>query len=402
VLGRPDGVDHRAEVRRMAKDLEVSVLDLTGHSYPLSEQIELARTFTEAGIRNWVPDQTFNWWPDGLLDPDLAPVVEQGWPKHTFWDRYVQIAWVAALVPGSTWAVSPDVVRRGPDTMAQMAMTLHEFTGGNVLLCLTAGEVKQLAPFGYEEEKPFTRVDEMIQVLEQLWTSDVPFDFDGQTVHLKNAYMGLRSSDGTLPPITTIGLSPRLRRIAARHGAYVPVAGTAEVVQEQMAEARAEAERVGRDPAELKFWSHGVTDPAAAAQSTATFHGSFTAETAEDEAIIRSSPLAKWAAVGGWIPVNREKSPFGADYHYASDMVPTEWDRDRVFAVLDKVPDDDVHYTINGFDDIVRRFVRTAEAGVDMVRVTDRSAEIVPGMRHRLTDLYVRATKAAREQLAAS
>jgi hypothetical protein len=61
-----------------------------------------------------------------------------------------------------------------------------------------------------------------------------------------------------------------------------------------------------------------------------------------------------------------------------------------------------VHYTINGFDDIVRRFVRTAEAGVDMVRVTDRSAEIVPGMRHRLTDLYVRATKAAREQLAAS
>jgi alkanesulfonate monooxygenase SsuD/methylene tetrahydromethanopterin reductase-like flavin-dependent oxidoreductase (luciferase family) len=392
--------DRRLGVDRMGKGLEVSLLDLTGHSYPLAEQIELARKLTDAGIRNWVPDQTFNWWPDGLLEPDIAPIVNQGWPKHTFWDRYVQIAWVAALVPGSTWAVSPDVVRRGPDTMAQMMMTLHEFTGGNVLLCLTAGETKQLAPYGYHEDKPFTRVDELVQVLEKLWTSDVPFDFDGATLHLKNAYMGLRSSDGTLPPITTIGLSPRLRRIAARHGAYVPVAGTAEVVQEQMAEARAEAERVGRDPAELKFWSHGVTDPTATRPTGAKFHGSYTAETEEDKEIIRHSPMAKWSAVGGWIPVSPEISPFGPDYHYASDLVPTEWDRERVFAILDKVPDDEVHYSFDGFDEIVDRMVRTAEAGVDMLRITDRSAEIVPGMRHRLTDLYIRATKAAREKLA--
>jgi hypothetical protein len=145
-------------------------------------------------------------------------------------------------------------------------------------------------------------------------------------------------------------------------------------------------------------------DPAAFArfgESGAKFHGSFTAETPEDEEIIRRSPLAKWATVGGWMG-NPATSPFGPDYHYARDLIPTEWPKERVFAILDTVPDDDVEYTFQGFDDIVDSIVRTADAGVDMIRITDRSAEIVPGMRHRLTDLYVRATKAAREQLAAT
>jgi alkanesulfonate monooxygenase SsuD/methylene tetrahydromethanopterin reductase-like flavin-dependent oxidoreductase (luciferase family) len=277
-------------------------------------------------------------------------------------------------------------------------MTLHEFTGGNVLFCFTAGEIKQLAPYGYHEDKLFTRVDELVQVLERLWTSDVPFDFEGATLHLKNAYMGLRSSDGTLPPITTIGRSPRLRRIAARHGAYVPVMGTVEMVQEQIADARAEAERVGRDPAELRFWSHGVSERAAP-PSGATFHGVFTAETPEDEEVIRRSPLAKWATVGGWMG-NPATSPFGPDYHYARDLIPSEWDRARVYAVLDTVPDDEVHYSFQGFDELVDQMVRTAEAGVDLIRISDRAAEINPAMRHRLTDLHVRVTTAARERLA--
>jgi alkanesulfonate monooxygenase SsuD/methylene tetrahydromethanopterin reductase-like flavin-dependent oxidoreductase (luciferase family) len=333
-----------------------------------------------------------SWWPEGLIEVGATPT-------HTFWDRYVQVAWISALVPESTWTIALDTVRRKPDTLAQMMMTLHEFTGGKVLFSLAAGEAKQLAPFGYVEDKPFTRLDETVQVLRRLWTSDEAFDFDGKTLQLRSAYMGLRSTDGTLPPLTTIGLSPRLRKISARYGAYVPVGGTVEMVQEQIQGFRDEAERFGRDPDELKFWGTASDASRRAATNGAKFRASYIAETEEDRETIRTSPLSKWPAVGGWIPVNREISPFGADYHYANDMVPTEWDRARVFAVLDKVPDEDVHYDFRTYDDMVDDIVRSAEAGIDLIRFSDRSGEIVPDFRTRLTDMYVRATREAKEKL---
>jgi hypothetical protein len=96
-----------------------------------------------------------------------------------------------------------------------------------------------------------------------------------------------------------------------------------------------------------------------------------------------------------------DENVYGTDYNYAHDLVPTEWDVERVRGVLDRIPDDRVPITFSTEDDIVDRIVSSAEAGIDMIRFSDRSAEIHPAMRWRLTDLYVRAADRARAILAA-
>lgn len=371
----------------MSKPIEVSIIDITSHYYPLDEQREMTRRLTDAGIRIWLTDQTLCWWPDGVY---AGQPIEAEWPRHTFLDRYVQCAMLAAEFPDSKWAIALDVVRRGPDIMAQTFMTLHQVTGGRVMFALAAGEAKQLAPFGYEESKPFTRLDESVQLIRRLWREDAPFDFDGKTLRFSNAYMGNRAVDGSEPELTTIGFSPRLRRIAAEHCDYVMVGGTQEEVGAQIAGHREQAERAGRDPAKLNFWGTATRTP----ESTAFY----VYETEEDQRIIRSSIMTKWASMGGWLPV--KDSPFGKDYHYARDMVPTEWTSDKVHEVLDKVDDAVVPMGFLNEDDIVDRIVASHEAGIDLIRFSDRTAEINPSIRWRLTDIYCRAAKRAREILA--
>ncbi|MGE0385369.1 MAG: LLM class flavin-dependent oxidoreductase [Gammaproteobacteria bacterium] len=371
----------------MPGKFEVAVIDLTSHCHPLAEQVEMARRYAAADIRIWLTDQTLNWWPDGLLED--APIARE-W-RHAFWDRYVQIGYLAACVPQARWAVALDVVRRRPDIIAQTCLTLQEFTGGRTFVALAAGEAKQLNPYGYEESKPFTRLEETVLALRRLWSGE-RFDFEGQTLHFRNAQQTLRAADGGTPPISTIGFAPRLRRIAAQHCEYAMVLGTQDEVRAQMATYREEAERAGRDPATLKFWGSATRRP---------FHIMrwFTYEDEAEIGVLRKSPMCKFPALGGWLPT--PNSPFGPDYHYAKDMVSTEWDKRRVMAVLDSVPDDAVPYEFLNEDDMADWIVASVEVGIDMVRFTDRTPEIIPSRRKGHPDFWARIVAKARRRLGA-
>jgi alkanesulfonate monooxygenase SsuD/methylene tetrahydromethanopterin reductase-like flavin-dependent oxidoreductase (luciferase family) len=76
-----------------------------------------------------------------------------------------------------------------------------ELTGGRAIFALGAGEMKQLSPFGYEERRPFTRLEESIRTIRDLWSRDEPFSFDGRTMQVTKAHLGTRATDGTTPPI---------------------------------------------------------------------------------------------------------------------------------------------------------------------------------------------------------
>ena len=141
---------------RVAEPFELAVVDATSYNFPPADQVEMTRRFTDAGVRVWLADQTLSWFPDGLWSPDLAPIASE-WRQNTFWDIYGLGGYLAGAVPGSSFLFSLDAVRRGPDVLSQTMITLHELTGGHAVFALGGGEIKQLAPFGYEEKRPFTR-----------------------------------------------------------------------------------------------------------------------------------------------------------------------------------------------------------------------------------------------------
>jgi len=375
----------------MTEPMDLAVVDTTSYNYPPDEQVELARRLTDAGIKLWLADQTLNWFPDGLWTGELTPIATE-WRKNAFWDVYSQGAFLAGRVPGSRFHFSLDTVRRGPDVLSQLMLTLHEFTGGNATFALGAGEAKQLAPFGYEAPKPVTRLEESLRMIRELWSRDEPFDFDGKTVSLSNAQLGTRSSDGSTPPVFVVGAGPRLMKIGATLADGVMIWSPADQIPEQIAALRAQAREAGRDPDELTFWGGNPIGMV------------MTYDTEEQRDRMAAAPITKfiaaaWGRMSGaeWMAEGFEP-PLGEDWHYAKDLIATEWPEDRVRDVIDKVPPEMVELGVLFWneDDLARHFVNAHALGIGMLSWMDWGVFAAPEQRWDATDRVVRAYSKAR------
>ena len=374
---------------------ELAVVDATSYNFPPADQVEMTRRFTDAGVRVWLADQTLSWFPDGLWSSDLAPIASE-WRQNAFWDVYSLGGYLAGAVPGSKFLFSLDAVRRGPDVLSQTMITLHELTGGRAVFALGGGEAKQLAPFGYEEKRPFTRLEETIRVIRELWSRDEPFDFDGRALHVKNAHLGTRASDGTTPPIFVVGAGPKIMEIGARVADGVMAMGSPEMVAETIAGVRKHAEGVDRDPDEITFWGGNPLGMV------------MTYDTEEERERLAAAPITKFiaAAFGRlhaslWLEEGLH-SPLGDDWHYAKDLISTEWPRERVLSVIGQVPDEMVEKGVLWWtaDDVARHFVAMRELGVQMLSWMDWCAFADPAQRWASTDRSIRAARIAEAELA--
>ncbi len=376
----------------MADSMELAVVDTTSYNYPPADQEELARRLTDAGIRLWLADQTLNWFPDGLWSRELTPIADE-WRKNAFWDVYTQGAYLAGRVPGSRFHFSLDAIRRGPDVLSQLMLTLHEFTGGGVTFALGAGEAKQLAPFGYEAPKPITRLEETIRTIRRLWSEDEPFDFEGKTMTLRNAQLGTRAADGTTPPVFVVGAGPRLMEIGATLADGVMVWNRAEEIPGQIEQLRSQARAVGRDPDELTFWGGNPIGMV------------MTYDTEAQREAMAAAPITKfiaaaWGRMSGaaWKEEGFDP-PLGEDWHYAKDLVSTEWPEERVRAVIDKVPPDMVEKGVLFWteDDLAKHFATVHGLGIGMLTWMDWGVFAASEQRWEATDRVIRAFRRARE-----
>jgi alkanesulfonate monooxygenase len=110
-------------------------------------------------------------------------------------------------------ALRPNTVY--PTVAAKSLATLDQLSGGRVIVHFIAGgnddEQAREGDFLNKEER-YERQEEYIRILRQVWTSTVPFDFDGKYYQFKQFRSAVRPTNGLIP-ISVGGSSDAAYRI---------------------------------------------------------------------------------------------------------------------------------------------------------------------------------------------
>jgi F420-dependent oxidoreductase-like protein len=149
--------------------------------------------------------------------------------------------------------VSPATFRH-PAVLAQNAATADEISGGRITLGMGAGWMeREHEAYGFEfstAAKRVARFAEQLEIVHGL-LRDERFDFDGRFYRLRDA-PGLKRSG--LPLLVGGSAKPGTARPAVRFAdEYNTFFATVEEVRERKQRLDEECERVGRDPATLRY-----------------------------------------------------------------------------------------------------------------------------------------------------
>ncbi|MBI2648771.1 MAG: LLM class flavin-dependent oxidoreductase [Thaumarchaeota archaeon] len=143
-----------------------------------------------------------------------------------------------------------DPFRRHPVEIAQWVATQDQLTRGRAAVGIGAGEVMNLAPFGIEYQKPFTRLKEAVEVMKLLWaaTPSRPSNYDGEIFRLTNAYLQVRPVQKPHPPVYIGAISPKTRTLVGEIATgWVPMAmESPSTLKEHLEDVKRGTERVGR------------------------------------------------------------------------------------------------------------------------------------------------------------
>lgn len=232
------------------------------------EYADLLRVWREADD---VPEIEHAWVFDHLLpiggDPD-GPILE-GWTLLSALASATRRLRVGTLVTSNRI--------RPPALLAKMATTVDHVSGGRLVLGIGAGSRPSIPWARREYDAHGLRYDdfgdsvaalaEACTVIRRLWTSDEPFDHDGEHVRLRGAYGNPKPVQRPHPPILVGGRASATLRVVAEHADLwnIPGGDIADCASRSALLDRYCAE-IGRDPATITRSIHlGVAydDPAA-------------------------------------------------------------------------------------------------------------------------------------------
>ncbi len=137
-----------------------------------------------------------------------------------------------------------------PTLAARMFATLDQFAGGRIAVHIITGgsdgEQRRDGDF-LDKDSRYARTDEYLEILNRAWTSDGPFDYEGQYYQLKDFHADVRSAQQPRIPLYFGGSSEAAYRVGAKHADVFalwgePLAETAE----QIASVRRSAAACGR------------------------------------------------------------------------------------------------------------------------------------------------------------
>ncbi|WP_370332928.1 LLM class flavin-dependent oxidoreductase [Mycolicibacterium hippocampi] len=199
----------------------------------------------------WLPDHMVSFWPDSIWTPEFTDLATASPSPHRHLDGMAVAAAAAVLtekVPLATSVV--DTVRRHPASLAQSALTIDHLSGGRFILGLGSGEAENIVPYGFDFDRPVSRLEEALRVIKMLWETDGPVDFEGRFFRLHDARLDTEPYEGRFPRIWIGASGPRSLDIAGRFadGWWPAGAWTPEDYAGKLARVRNAADRAGRDP----------------------------------------------------------------------------------------------------------------------------------------------------------
>jgi len=320
-------------------------------------------------------DQLTNWWPQALWEPGVTPLAGMVPDVDSLQDPFTTAAFALAGVSDLGFAICTDATRREPAELAQTMLTLAAATTGRATLCLGAGEVRHIAPFGRKRSTGLNRLEEALQVLRLLLTERGLVNFDGEIWKLRDAWLGNAGKDHR-PEIIAMGGGPRLIEMALRYadgfatGAPFVYADPEEYGA-AVKELRQRLEEYGRGDDDFTFGLHHIV---------------FLCEDRDEFERYVDNPLMKWyAATGGRInqpdwDAEGIEPVLPRDWHYAFHMKPAGMSRAEVDEIIDRVPPDMVRKTFfyGTPAEIAERIKPYAAAGCDLHLIADLSPLMVP------------------------
>ena len=329
-----------------------------------------AQGVQSTGLVDWLllPDQLTSWWPTSLWNAQNTPFALQAPDCDSWPDAMAMAAYSAATASEVGYAVSLDAVRRGPAELYQSMLTLANVTGGRAMFQIGAGELKQARPFGHKRAGGLERMEDLFKAWAH-WAEhpDVPLTMDGNHWKLKSASLG--GARQHRPQIWALGGGPRLIDLATSYAdgfaTMAPFAWSdAEMMERNIRAMKDDLERKGRDPEAFGFGIWVVCH----------IHD-------DDEVITRSleNPLTQWvtAAFGrlqqtDWLKEGIEPL-FPHDWHYATKLLPVEWDAASAQKIVDQVtPEMSRKAWVHGTPERVAAEISSyIEAGINWVLVGD-------------------------------
>ena len=141
--------------------------------------------------------------------------------------------------------VAPTLAARKAATLDQFSdgrVSLHFITGGN-----DAEQQRDGDWLGHDDR--YRRTDEYLDVMKLEWTSDKPFDYDGEFYHVKGGTSEVKPLQRPHVPVYFGGLSGPARDVGAKHAdVYMMWGEPVASVRQEIAEVHAAAAKYGRKP----------------------------------------------------------------------------------------------------------------------------------------------------------
>ncbi len=139
-----------------------------------------------------------------------------------------------------------------PTLAARKAATLDHFTGGRIALhIITGGSDAEQQRDGdwLDHDARYRRTDEYLDIVRRVWTSDRPFDHEGEFYHIAGATSEVKPLQQPYVPIYFGGASGPAVTVGAKHGDVYALWGEPlAAVRERIAEVREAAAPFGRVP----------------------------------------------------------------------------------------------------------------------------------------------------------
>ncbi len=271
-----------------------------------------------------------------------------------------------------------DTVRRGPAVLAQTLLTLDHATRGRVVMALGAGEVKQLAGYGYSRKGALAKQADGLRCLRALLDSNgAPVHVAGEHWHLDGGRMPIRPYGELPPPVWSTPGPP-----------WEVIGACADGLLTSVRRHRGGLEGFRHDVGLLRE----ATAAAARDVDRLQVAGVALCLIAEDQSMLRdltNSRVARFYTLllGGdrgrlWRD-RGHRHPLGDDWGYAKDAAPGRATAAQLNAAVDQVPAEavgDLAFFTGAREQVAETLAEYATAGLTYASIVDYSGRIDPSL----------------------